>query len=71
MGKFSEDRIEIVNESLREMCQFTYDVKFLDLHSKFCGRRDLFARDGLHLSNAGVTLFGNLVNVSVGTQGLN
>ena len=39
--------------------------------SCFQGRRDLFARDGLHLVNAGASLFGRMVNVTVEQMCLN
>ena len=64
-SKVSELKIDDLNKFLQDLC-FQFDFKYLDLFSSFRSRRDLFARDGLHLNNAGARLFGRLVNASVG-----
>ena len=69
-GKVASHRIVSVNECLQNLC-FDYSFKFVDMWSGFQGRKDLFARDGLHLSNAGSALFGRVVNYSIDQVNLN
>lgn len=63
-GRVAGSTIDGLNQWLELECQ-EQGVRFVDV-SCFRGRRDLFARDGLHLSGAGATVLGKLVNVCVG-----
>ena len=48
-------RLVSLNRFLESLC-FDFSFKFVDMWSGFQDRRDLFARDGLHLT-AGAGLF--------------
>ena len=40
-------------------------IGFIDTWDTFSGRRNLFARDGIHLSRSGVTVLARLVDQAV------
>ena len=69
-GKVSSHRIVSLNGFLQNLC-FEFSFKFVDMWSDFHSRKYLFARDGLHLSNDGSTLFGRMINFSMDQDNLN
>ena len=69
-GKVSSHRVVNLNDYLQNLC-FDFSFMFMEMCSGFRGRKDLFARDGLHLSNAGSALFGRIVNFSIDQENLN
>ncbi|PIK40491.1 hypothetical protein BSL78_22652 [Apostichopus japonicus] len=63
-NKVLSEKIVTLNGLLYSLCA-DFGFTFVDMWSSFQGRRDLFARDGLHLANTGASLFGRMVNYSV------
>ena len=50
-----------INDRLETICQRHSD-KFMKIWDTFHGNRKLFRRDGIHFSEEGMRLFGNLIN---------
>ena len=50
-----------INDRLETICR-RKSVKFINLWEKFYGNRKLFRRDGIHFSEEGRKLFGNMIN---------
>ena len=62
-GRVSDRTIGGLNKWLELECE-EQGVQFVDV-SCFWGRRDYFARDGLHLRGVGASVLGKLVNFCV------
>ena len=56
-----------VNDRVKGMCK-DVGVSFVDVWDRFYGRRDLYARDGVHLSRKGVDVLSGCLEGGVGME---
>ena len=54
-------KVIAINERMKKYCD-QKKVEFIDLWGMFVGKRHLFRKDGIHLSEAGQRKFGEILN---------
>ena len=61
VSHFALSKAIAINERIKKYCD-QKKVEFIDLWGLFVGKRHLFRRDGIHLSDAGQRKFGEILN---------
>ena len=61
VSHFALSKAIAINERMKKYCD-QKKVEFIDLWGMFVGKRHLFRKDGIHLSEAGQRKFGEILN---------
>ena len=61
VSHFSLSKALGINERLKSICQ-QKEVTFIDLWDIFYGNREFYKREGIHLYEKGMRMFGNQLN---------
>ena len=58
------NRVDEINKSLKALCD-KENIMFNDISNAFMGKPSLFRHDGIHLSNKGIDVMSQLMNIAV------